>query len=659
MGTKIKDAQLLESVTGVERIPVSDGSGNPKAVTTEALKNFVGASGGGGIPIVDSEEKLKALDLPQGSLASVAFDTIRKVSFRDLYQPTTNDFDMSTGLLVNPDALSKVDKLEFTFPEGLQSGESVGIYLVPKTFGMNNQKILAIEVWGDNGVVTSVIGLAMLSGYSSYPFCQYDDNGVLSINQENIDTFNELLTTDDWCYFSNLDTEFSITEAQFDLLDKFVKSVSGVQGTDSYINTPNGWENLAKRYIPKQISDFENNEGFIKISDVFRNYTIDNTKDTSNKTFELIPETLIYFKDAQYSINVQISQIPKPLTKFGVRTNQLIKFPNNYIKWEDDSCDELHADMVILTYSGDGNVFYGKRIEYDSSHVMNVSILPSEEDETPLFNEGSNLLKIGTVTAKDYERNPQYKYPIKEKTFFQVELNSISSEFFRGNAYIKTLHSNVDIEDFAFENCTSLLEVTFGDNINNVGSSAFKGCSSIHTVLTNNASLISQINFKDLESNPTYIGEGNLFELGNGLIKDLFIDPSTNYKYYNYVLPYTYAGCKSLESVELGDKIEYVSKQSFYKCINLKKFKAGKETRVLVDYCFDGCISLQVIDFSNWDSSVSGMCLVYEHSLDGIPSSCQIIVPDKMYNTWVTSQYWSNYASQIVKASEYVEPTNE
>lgn len=48
MGTKIKDAQLLESVTGAERIPVSDGSGNPKAVTTEALKNFVGAGSNGG-----------------------------------------------------------------------------------------------------------------------------------------------------------------------------------------------------------------------------------------------------------------------------------------------------------------------------------------------------------------------------------------------------------------------------------------------------------------------------------------------------------------------------------------------------------------------------------------------------------------------------------
>lgn len=60
MGVKIKDAALLESVTGAERIPVSDGSGNPKAVTTETLKNFVGASssgGGGMIEITYAELK--------------------------------------------------------------------------------------------------------------------------------------------------------------------------------------------------------------------------------------------------------------------------------------------------------------------------------------------------------------------------------------------------------------------------------------------------------------------------------------------------------------------------------------------------------------------------------------------------------------------------
>lgn len=33
----------------------------------------------------------------------------------------------------------------------------------------------------------------------------------------------------------------------------------------------------------------------------------------------------------------------------------------------------------------------------------------------------------------------------------------------------------------------------------------------------------------------------------------------------------------------------------------------------------------------------------------------QIVVPDNLYDTWITAQYWSSVASHIVKASEYVE----
>lgn len=44
MGIKIKDAQLVIRVTGEEKIPVSDGSGQPRAVTTEQIKEYIEAN---------------------------------------------------------------------------------------------------------------------------------------------------------------------------------------------------------------------------------------------------------------------------------------------------------------------------------------------------------------------------------------------------------------------------------------------------------------------------------------------------------------------------------------------------------------------------------------------------------------------------------------
>ena len=42
----------------------------------------------------------------------------------------------------------------------------------------------------------------------------------------------------------------------------------------------------------------------------------------------------------------------------------------------------------------------------------------------------------------------------------------------------------------------------------------------------------------------------------------------------------------------------------------------------------------------------------------GIPTTCKIVVPDALYDEWIVATNWATYASRIVKASEFVEPTN-
>jgi hypothetical protein len=37
----------------------------------------------------------------------------------------------------------------------------------------------------------------------------------------------------------------------------------------------------------------------------------------------------------------------------------------------------------------------------------------------------------------------------------------------------------------------------------------------------------------------------------------------------------------------------------------------------------------------------------------------KIVVPDNLYDQWIAATNWSTFASRIVKASEFVEPTNE
>lgn len=254
MGTKIKDAALLESVTGAESIPVSDGTGTPKRVQFNTLKTLF--SGGGGIPIVDSEEKLETLNLPQGSLASVAYDTTHTVSFRELYQPVADeDYDMSTGEILNPEPVSRVTKVKFTAPTGLQNVTPPSmLYLLDRTnpaFGA----VLQFEI--ANGNVSGVGGMiAYGESYKNGYFVTYDENGVPSLNQEMIDVLNEVLESNDIVYLGN-PMSGTITESEFDALDLFMMPMSGEVGTELYQKEPESWIKFPRKDLLPMVTSIK------------------------------------------------------------------------------------------------------------------------------------------------------------------------------------------------------------------------------------------------------------------------------------------------------------------------------------------------------------------------------------------------------------------
>ena len=272
MGTKIKDAALLESVTGAESIPVSDGTGTPKRVQFNTLKTLF--AGGGGIPIVDSEEKLETLNLPQGSLASVAYDTTHTVSFRELYQPVAGeDYDMNSGEILNPEPMSRVVKVKFTAPTGLQNVTPPSmLYLWDRT----SPSVGAMLQFGiANGNVSGVDGMiAYGESYKSGSFVTYDENGVPSLNQEMIDVLNEVLASNDIVYLGN-PASGTITESEFDALDLFMMPISGEAGTDLYQKEPESWIKFPREDLSPLVKSIQTNVETLtpKVSSLENNVT--------------------------------------------------------------------------------------------------------------------------------------------------------------------------------------------------------------------------------------------------------------------------------------------------------------------------------------------------------------------------------------------------
>lgn len=206
-------------------------------------------SSGGGIQIVDSEEKLNSLNVPVGSLAAVAVPgTIKESSFRDLYQPDASILDQSTGSLTTPELLSSVSSIKVTAPEGNIEGVTSGVYIIPRDFSQSNSKMIAICIDVSDNIVTRVGVTTMIDSYSSLSLITYND-GVPTVDNSAIETINNYLASGDWCYIGFPESGFVITEEQFATLDKFIHPITDVPSTAKIYIKEDNWEKLNKKEL--------------------------------------------------------------------------------------------------------------------------------------------------------------------------------------------------------------------------------------------------------------------------------------------------------------------------------------------------------------------------------------------------------------------------
>ena len=229
-------------------------------------------SSGGGIQIVDSEEKLNSLNVPVGSLAAVAVPgTIKESSFRDLYQPDASILDQSTGTITNPEILSGVSSIKVTAPEGNIEGVNSGVYIIPRDFSTSNMKMISVEVLASNGIVTGVRAEGMVDGFINLALITYND-GVPTVDNSAIETINNYLASGDWCYLGSPAGGFIITEEQFATLDKFIHPVVGVPSiADIYIKK-DSWEKYHQKDIDNIYDILSQKDNVINIVERVNNY---------------------------------------------------------------------------------------------------------------------------------------------------------------------------------------------------------------------------------------------------------------------------------------------------------------------------------------------------------------------------------------------------
>lgn len=232
----------------------------------------------------------------------------------------------------------------------------------------------------------------------------------------------------------------------------------------------------------------------------------------------------------------------------------------------------------------------------------------------------------------------------------------------------------VDLFGETFMNCYSLETVIFtitsstGRSVYDIRTRAFQYCRSLK-----NLEIHGYRNFRYGESyfeyctslEYLYIRFGSLGNAGTSAnAKTAIFKDCYNLKKVSFdngtsgIVGYQYAqnnftNCYSLREfseIDSPNSRNYIANKSFYNCYALEKVKFCRSSSCTIAYdAFKYCYSLKTLDFSLTYTiptlSTSGTTIFAD-----LPSDYQIIVPDSLYSSWITTANWSDVASHIVSA---------
>jgi hypothetical protein len=223
-----------------------------------------------------------------------------------------------------------------------------------------------------------------------------------------------------------------------------------------------------------------------------------------------------------------------------------------------------------------------------------------------------------------------------------------------------------------FYNCYSLKSVTLPVGVVMLGDGVFRNCHSIEYIIVPAINTISQYTFNSLYSlkeivlsdSVSSIG-GYAFSNAKSLKKIRIPNAPELYRAFSF--------CSSLNEVTFTGGITNLNQAAFDSCTSLKNIVLPDNTTTLSS-AFTNCDKLETIVFPKNLTTINStvvssntFCLrLFDFSnCVSIPTitsqalgspqypNYKIVVPDALYEDWIVATNWSNYASNIIKKSDY------
>ena len=192
-----------------------------------------------------------------------------------------------------------------------------------------------------------------------------------------------------------------------------------------------------------------------------------------------------------------------------------------------------------------------------------------------------------------------------------------------------TLPSKLEIiaED-AFANCTSLISITIPQSVNHVENNVFIGCSSLKEFNGKFATSDSRSLVRDRE----------LIAFAPASLTEYTIDSDVV-----AIVGHVFSGCNKLQTVNIPSSVESVDEFSFWGCSALKSITLPENVRFIGGSAFWQCASLASV----YCKSITPPELGNDGVFDDNKSGRKIYVPTIAVEEYKRAQHWSEYASAI------------